>query len=74
MAHFWYRWPSWVVEAISGTLIAWLFLLPIFWPIKAAALVVGYEAFVDANGWSKKDVLQRSIGVVIGTALFYVIF
>ncbi len=71
-----YRWPSWVTEALSGLLAValvllvmtllhgWLVLL-----VLATALSIVYELKLDPNGWSVKDCAQREVGILVGLAV-----
>jgi hypothetical protein len=70
--HFWYSWPSWIVELISGLVLA---AAVAGWDSVLQRVVVGtilsvlYEVFVDPNGWSLKDVAQRQVGLLAGAVL-----
>lgn len=76
---FWQSWPSAVIELLSG---AGLVLAlssqggkPEPWRqlITAEVMSVGYEAAVDANGWSASDVMQRHQGIVLAVSVTAII-
>jgi len=77
---FWYSWPSWLVELVSGLAltvsVAGGTLLVTHWPtflVRLAVVTVFsllYELFFDVNGWSLKDVLQREIGLGVAVTLW----
>lgn len=70
MTRFWTRWPSWLIEGISGVLLYGLIVSPLNPFLKAIVFSLGYEALVDTNGWSKKDFFQRLGGIFVGAFLF----
>lgn len=76
MSHFWYSWPSWLVELLSGFAVStgcwWLLRWTGVWEQLAVslALSLAYELVLDVNGWSVKDVAQREVGIVLGTLLW----
>lgn len=69
---FWWRWPSWIVESISGVVLGALLL---GWDSVVVRLVlgliasVGYEVALDRNGWSLRDVLERQPALTIVSLL-----
>ena len=70
---FWYGWPSWLVELLSGLLVASVvqFVVGVSWQAVAAlAASLTYEGALDKNGWSWKDVGQRAVGIAVGLALW----
>jgi len=72
---FWYRWPSIVVELLSGVLLVGICLLWTGGLVPGAAgtallVSVIYEKFFDPNGWSWGDVVQRGLGIALGLALW----
>lgn len=82
MARFWWSWPSWLVEAISGVLLFAAVFAParLLLPASNALLVVvasaialelslGYELIVDPNGWEKRDLIPRTIAQLVAAGL-----
>lgn len=84
MTPFWYGWPSWRVELLSGTLalvLVWAVFrlfssrperLAWLW-LAAQGVSVGYELVLDPNGWSWADVGQRAVGITVAAAVAFVL-
>ena len=83
MNHFWWNWPSWLVELVAGVVVtagvAACVAAVSHWPtflVRLAAVTaisLLYELFVDSNGWSLTDVLQREIGLGVAVMLWGVL-
>lgn len=77
---FWWSWPSWLTELVSGFGLTACVALAVFvchhWPTFLVRLAVVtlfslvYESLVDGNGWSLKDALHREIGLVLAVILW----
>lgn len=75
MTVFWWTWPSWVVEGLSGALLQISLHL---WGHHAVGICLTagclisaiYEAFLDRHGWSWRDFLQRAIGQIVTEILW----
>ena len=64
---FCYGWPSWVTELLGGAGLYLVLLCPLGpWLALLLALgtSVGYERWLDRNGWSLRDAGQRSCGTL----------
>jgi hypothetical protein len=76
MERFYWSWPSWLVELVSGFAVStgcwWLLRWTGVWEQLAVSLALSlvYELALDANGWSVKDVAQREVGILLGTLLW----
>lgn len=71
---FWDKWPSIVVEIISGlVLVGSMCLLDsiVLQFLICTALSLIYERYIDRNKWSTKDVLQRYVGIILGLILLH---
>lgn len=77
LAVFWEKWPSWIVELLSGLLVATLSQLgpdPIYWQfLIATGLSAFYERYLDQNGWSWSDLREREVGIIAGLVLWALI-
>lgn len=68
--HFWWNWPSAVVELLSGLLLAALIATGsrwrsrLTWLLVATTISLAYELVIDCNGWSLLDVAWRELGIV----------
>lgn len=75
---FWYRWPSWPTEILSGIVVAALVqVLPFLsWKIVVALwLSWVYETFLDPNAGQPghkplTDYTQRAVGIALGLWLW----
>lgn len=72
---FWYSWPSWRTEILSGigtvtlaVILLWVFNAPIQWKralVLSIILAFAYELWFDKNGFELKDVMQRAVGIAL---------
>lgn len=72
---FYYSWPSWLTELISGiiaVILIWIAGPESFWRFALSVHLVSvvYELFIDPNGWSIDDVVQREAGIATGLFLW----
>lgn len=80
MRHFWWNWPSPVVELLSGVVLTASVVLGVtaclLYPCFGMRLAVVtlfsllYERFLDVNGPDLKDVAQREVGIVLAVILW----
>lgn len=68
------RYPSWLVELISGLLTVLISSLfsndDVVRLTIATILSIIYEKFIDRNGWNWLDIGQRSFGISSGIIIF----
>ncbi len=73
---FYFAWPSWITELLSGLCCAALGILLVpenagYILLCATTISVVYELFLDQNPDGKpRDLLQRQAGILLGLALW----
>lgn len=73
--------PSLVTEAaisapltVAGALLAaWACQFPLGLGIVCTLMSLVYERYMDANGFSWKDILQRQVGIVVLVLLYAIL-